>query len=542
MNESLSSKNLDHLGLVSAMYDELEIGIRIDSLVPQDSTMRQISLGTICKALVINGLGFVQRTLYLVSSFFEDKPVELLLGSGVKASHLNDSVLGRGLDSLHAFGTTELFSLLSPVICKNLGLIPRVGHMDISSFHLDGQYNGEHPPGEESQILHLTRGYSRDHRPDLNQVVLNLIVDNQAGIPLHMEALSGNSDDKTRFRETIKAHAQRLTHDVGLVYLVMDSAGYTAQTLKEASPLIKWISRVPETITACQQVIASDLPLSPLCDGYAYRSLEADYAGIKQRWLLVFSQAAYEREIKTLRAKYLKQSQKEFKEFERLSRQAFGCEKDAEAALSQLSSKCKYLQIQAQPLRVQPRYTAKGRPVKGSQPDSYDYYIQATVCSVIEHYQQLARHKGRFIIASNELDPATLNDLQLFTTYKQQSKPERGFRFLKDPQFVAASFFVKKPERVEALVFIMTLCLTVYAAIEFKLRKQLQDHNQTLPNQLGKPVQNITARWLFAIFKGIHILYLPQQSQPIVLNLTPLHAKALDILGQPFKKYYFSSG
>ena len=98
--------------------------------------------------------------------------------------------------------------------------------------------------------------------------------------------------------------------------------------------------------------------------------------------------------------------------------------------------------------------------------------------------------------------------------YKGQAKVERGFRFLKDPQFVASSFFVKKPKRVEALLFIMTLCLTLYAALEYKLRQKLEQEQQSLPNQLGKPVRNPTTRWVFALFAGIHFLY-GAQDQPI---------------------------
>ena len=75
-----------------------------------------------------------------------------------------------------------------------------------------------------------------------------------------------------------------------------------------------------------------------------------------------------------------------------------------------------------------------------------------------------------------------------------QAKVARGFRFLRDPQFVASSLFVKKPERVEALLFIMTLWLTVYAALEYKLRQQLEQQQETLPNQLGKPTKKPTMR------------------------------------------------
>jgi len=102
---------------------------------------------------------------------------------------------------------------------------------------------------------------------------------------------------------------------------------------------------------------------------------------------------------------------------------------------------------------------------------------------------------------------------------------------------MAATLFVKKPQRVEALLFIMTLCLTVYAAIEHRIRQKLQQENKTLPNQLGKEVKNPTARWVFSCFNGIHVLYMDKK--PRVLNIKPLHLKILDLLGSQYRKYYF---
>ena len=50
--------------------------------------------------MILNGLGVVNRALYLTPHFFEGKPLERLLGPGIQAEHLNDDVLGRHLDEL----------------------------------------------------------------------------------------------------------------------------------------------------------------------------------------------------------------------------------------------------------------------------------------------------------------------------------------------------------------------------------------------------------------------------------------------------------
>jgi len=94
-----SSCNLDHLGIVAGMIDELGLPELIDTVIKQDHEQRQVSVGLCVKAMILNGLGFVNRALYLMPHFFKDKPVERLLGEGIEAEHLNDDALGRSLDA-----------------------------------------------------------------------------------------------------------------------------------------------------------------------------------------------------------------------------------------------------------------------------------------------------------------------------------------------------------------------------------------------------------------------------------------------------------
>ena len=88
---------------------------------------------------------------------------------------------------------------------------------------------------------------------------------------------------------------------------------------------------------------------------------------------------------------------------------------------------------------------------------------------------------------------ATENELEVsavIEAYKNQNASvERGFRFLKDPQFFVSSFFLKKPARIMALLMIMTLSLLVYSVAQKHLREQLVEKNETLPNQINKPIK-----------------------------------------------------
>jgi len=99
---------------------------------------------------------------------------------------------------------TALSRLIAATAAKRLGLSPTYTHLDRSSFHVDGHSNSDEPPSE--QVVPSTKGDSREHRPDLNQVMLELIVAHQAGIPVLMQPLSGNSRDPQACGQVIHAH------------------------------------------------------------------------------------------------------------------------------------------------------------------------------------------------------------------------------------------------------------------------------------------------------------------------------------------------
>jgi transposase len=108
--------------------------------------------------------------------------------------------LDRTLDRLNVYGVSELYSLIAATAAKRLGLGPTYGHLDTTRFHVDGRYNSDGEPDEK--VVHLTQGYRRDHRPDLNQVMLELMVEHQASIAVLMQPLSSNQSDAKGFGQT----------------------------------------------------------------------------------------------------------------------------------------------------------------------------------------------------------------------------------------------------------------------------------------------------------------------------------------------------
>lgn len=105
-----------------------------------------VTAGHAVKAMVLNGLGFVNQQFYLVPHFFRNKPTSRLIAPAIAASHLNDDTLGRALNTLYAYGVTELYSLIAATAANRLGLAPTFLHLDSTSFQGGGRDSRDHRP------------------------------------------------------------------------------------------------------------------------------------------------------------------------------------------------------------------------------------------------------------------------------------------------------------------------------------------------------------------------------------------------------------
>ena len=162
------TERLDHLGIVAGVCQEVGIAEWLDKQAGEGR--RSVSVGKATVAMVLNGLGFSNRRLYLVPQYFENKPVEHLLGAGISADMLNDDCLGRTLDWLYEQDVTTLFAGLALQARRRFGIQAHHLHIDTTSFSVSGEY----APKEEGDpvALAITHGYSRDHREDLKQWML----------------------------------------------------------------------------------------------------------------------------------------------------------------------------------------------------------------------------------------------------------------------------------------------------------------------------------------------------------------------------------
>jgi transposase len=525
----LEIKRLDHFGLVAGVIKDLGLIELIDKHFEYEDT-EHISTGEAVAGMIINGLGFTQLPMSLTPKFFENKPLELLFREGVEASHFNRFKLGRALDDIHGYGVEALFSEIAIKVCEKEGIKIDFSHLDTTTFSLTGQYL---PDSDENEIV-ITHGYSKDHRPDLKQAVLELASTQDGSIPFICKCHDGNASDNTILRERVSSILEQIKAGSPPTNIVMDSKGYSTQNAENLKQ-IPFITRVPNTFSLVGETIEKALSNDKwhiINEDYKCQSFESLSLGFNHRWVVVWSKGAYERGVASIGKKRVKEKDSIDKELKSLNKRAFLSEESALSELNMIQEKWKLHKVEAVEYEFKTKYTKAGRPNGETAVKQVDVHIKASITEAKETILEQQQREACFILATN-VDSAKYSDEDVLSNYKKQSCVEGGFRFLKDPLFFASSLFLKKPSRIAGLLMVMTLALMVYNVAQRRLRKAMEAQNETIPNQIGKKVRKPTLRWVFQTFEGINFVktITGESIQCVIHGINDLHKKVIRLLG-----------
>ena len=227
MGLDVNIERIDHLGVIGGVIKDLGLVELIDQRINKD-VREDISTGEAVAGMIINGLGFSDRPISLTPQFFENKALEKLFRPAVSCEHFNRFKLGRVLDECHAYGCDPLFAELSLHICRCEEIDTRFNALNTTVFSLTGEYDCD----SDEHTIEITHGYSKDHRPDLKQVVLELMCTHDGGIPVISKSWNGNTSDSKVFRQRAKALVDGLKSAEGPRYLVADSKLYDQETVR----------------------------------------------------------------------------------------------------------------------------------------------------------------------------------------------------------------------------------------------------------------------------------------------------------------------
>lgn len=535
--ERMQIRRVDHLPIMAAFCRRIGL---VETLNVALTTGMEVDVGTVVQAMVLDTLS-TRSPLYRVDQFVEAYDTEVLLGRTLRSQSFNDTNLGRVLDAIYEAGSEQLFSQVALRAATASELDMRHVHFDTTSVNVWGDY-AICSEASENERLNITHGHSKDKRPDLKQFMIKMLCVHR-NIPVLGRCVDGNASDKTLNNTLLSRLSSYLAdHGVrpgGFVYIA-DSAMVTPKNLEEIGPNF-FITRLPFSYKETDRVVAeavvddcwlqvgtvNETATSSKRPAACYRVCEKEVtvANRPYRAIVVHSTAHDKRRLKRI-DRQLKESRKETQL--RLCQAAkieYYCRKDATEAAKRLGDQhTEYYQVEAEVIeRV--KY-ARGRPRKNAPRtvSAVTFFIGGAIVERSPLAEQKREQAGCFVLLTNTPMEGDMGHTSkdVLMAYKEQHGIERDFGFLKDP-LIVNDLFLKKPERVEALGFILLTSLLVWALVEHAMRSHLHHSQTKLPGWDSKPTTRPTTFMLstkFSSLQTVTIAERKQLAQP--LNLTQI--------------------
>jgi transposase len=539
----LDPKPLGHLPLVRAIVEQLGIRAAIDELLPKDPRAR-VSDGD-CVTLMILNILQGRVALYGMQDWLAETDHELVLGPDCPPDAFNDARLAACLDHLFGVGTDEVLSyVVGSYVSSPEAPTEYSVHGDTTSLKVFGAMDHQH---EGRQPLPAF-GYSKDHRPDLKQLIFGLSLHGAAGVPLTCNLLDGNTSDHFTNRLQIDQLADLLPdeHDVTLV---ADCKLFDPHTLGQLLlQNFHFVTLVPGTYGIRETLIEEvrsrghELPELSRQSGAAKADPDRVYSGISFTRAMTVGLAHDvgsngQREVpirylviesSQLQAKYdaslddrLDAAEARFRQrYRQLTKKPFSCREDAEVVLGKLQ-KHRDLALLTPSMEVvsetvtlpRPR---RGRPRKGEEAPTKEVF-KILLRSVERDEDAIEKdrfHARHFVLATDHCDSEAWPDERVLTEYRHQHMIEghTGFRWIKSIAEVAP-VFLETPRRIAALSLVFVLALMVRNYIQFTLRRRLAETDSTVLDRKKRDTQSPTTETALLRFAGLTGVIIHVQGQ-----------------------------
>jgi len=518
-----------HLPIIKAYADRIDLVNTINRLVP---TRMDIDPGTLVLAMVLDAVSG-RHPLYRIDSFYRNKDIELLLGRSIAIEKLTDDNFGRGLDHLYEANTSRIYSAIVMNALRACEVPTQHIHYDTTSMNVFGQYNSD--LADNPHTIKITKGYSKDHRPDLNQFVVSLLCAG-GNVPIFSRLEDGNASDK-KLNNALLTEISKKLADVGIdpagsIYIA-DSALVTEDNLRLMGDETLFITRLPATFGQHQRLVEQAVQTQSWQDygilaateptrnrpGVHYRGYETTVTLYEKtlRAIVVHSSAHDRRRQKRLDRELQREHGTWSKKLAQLEKTHYFCIADTQAAMAGLQEKSLRFHDLELTMEERPLY-ARGRPkADGSRAlKQMRYAITGTLNQKPEAIKTLREQAGCFVLITNvplEGPPGTdilYDGKTLLQVYKDQNGIEHNFSFLKDPVLIN-SVFLKKPKRIEALGLILVISLLLWRLIELNMRRHLEKHQAAIPGWDNKLTERPTTFMMTTKFDNIRIIKIRHQ-------------------------------
>lgn len=192
---ALSSERLGALPIVNRFPDRMGLPALLERYLPSDDPRLLLPPASAVRLVVANLL-IGRSPLYALGEWALPFDPALLAMSAEDVAALNDDRVGRALERLFDADRTSLLTELMLAVISEFAVDTSELHNDSTSISVHGVYpgaDGTPRGGKDTPVI--TWGHSKDHRPDLKQLVWILTVAADGSVPIAYRLADGNTND-----------------------------------------------------------------------------------------------------------------------------------------------------------------------------------------------------------------------------------------------------------------------------------------------------------------------------------------------------------
>lgn len=480
--------------LVRRFLDLLDLPGLLERHLPKlPGRQRHLPTATVLGVLLSNLL-LARKPLYGIAAWastFVPEHLGLLPG---QAARLNDDRCGRSQDHLYRADRASLFTAITLDVIRVFQLELRQLHQDTTTVTVSGEYRGQPPAQQSNRPARITRGYNKDHRPDLKQLLYNRTITADGAVPVHCKIHDGNTTDDSVHRDTWLALCG-LVGSSDFLY-VGDSKLCNREDMKLiAGRQGRFLTVMPRTRAEAgrfqarvlqQQVSWSEVSRQPNPRGQdkpdvVYDGCE-DELGSEEGYRIFWYLSSQKRQRdKEARQKKLNKARRRLERLRPPGRgTAFTTEQAARAAAERVLKKARVqawlgMRIEEE-VQVEHVQVGPGRPGPNTlykQVRTSTYKVRAE--DKVEALRQAEQCDGLFPLMTNDKSLSVLTALQ---KYKYQPYAEKRHEQLKSV-FGVMPVWLKQPKRVESLLWLYHLVEVIQALVEREVRRRMKQNDLT---------------------------------------------------------------
>jgi len=554
-NLTISTERMDDIPLLLAQLEKMGVAALLDDHFPTHGHWQGLSLGQVSDVWLTFILSESNHRMSHVEPWASDRlsVLEGCLSTPLRVLDFSDDRLASILDQFSSDEAWEDFE------CDLNRRMLRVYDLSSETVRIDSTSAKSYTRSVEGL---LTFGHSKDHRPDLPQVKINVSALDPLGLPLTTSVVSGEvADDGLYVPEIVKV--QKHLGRSGVTYIgdckmgalatraYIDGSGdYYLCPLSSVQVKDSTLSCLLQPVFEGTQALCviydeertDDNAAVAIAEGYEY-SVEQEIAQgetvytFSERRLVIRSFAQANKKEKALRARLDKAiGAIEALNERRQGKKRFKTEEEISPVVRAILSRYRVTDL----LDVTYSTTRTEQPIRRYRDRPAGVRIdQSCQVQVTVHEQALQSAialLGWRVYATNQ-PKDQLSMQQAILAYHAEYRIEHGFSRLKGKPLSLTPMYLSTDERIKGLIRLLMVAMRTLTLLEFQVRKTLEQTGQILrglyPGQAGRKNERPTAELILRAFSNITLTRIRDGTRSIlhITPLTPLQQTLLQLVG-----------